>query len=290
MREISLPMFRWLVFLLLIIFLFMATNAFAATSGTRNQSVVGGALFVAFAIAYLSRRRAIGGWLLYYYVQLYTGFIFSLIFIPQFIKYLSPSNWQNSLEYVMYFLSVMPVFIVQIVELYAGTKLLFRKNKTNVEFLRNVLIALVVFSGCAIAIDLIYFKEHVGLIFDILIFVFSIIWAWYFSKARRVRLVFIENNWTYTPYSERRQLSTADKRKLAKRSLIAASVTFVLLLLMMGTVLKDEGKPPDAGIFFVPIFYSIIAALFGWFLPLRKKKIQSAVASQSNTIPNQNDT
>jgi hypothetical protein len=290
MKEISLPKFHWIVFFVLIVFLSMATNAFAASSGTRNQSAAGGALFVAFAIAYFSRRRAIGGWLLYYYVQLYAGFAFSLLFIPQIIKNLSPSNWQNSLEYVMYFFSVMPVFAVEIVELYAGTKLLFRKNKANVTLLRNVLIALVVVSGCAIAIDLIYFKEDGSFIFDIFIFVFSIIWAWYFSKARRVKLVFIENNWTYTPYSERRQLSTADKRKLAKRALIAASVTFVLFLLMMGTVLKDEGKPPDAGIFVVPIFYAIIAALLGWFLPLRKKKINSTVASQTNTISNQNDT
>ena len=181
------------------------------------------------------------------------------------------------------------MFAVEIVELYAATKLLFRKNKANVSLLRNVLIALAAVSGCAITIDLIYFKEDGNIIFDIFIFAFSIIWAWYFSKARRVRLVFIENNWTYTPYSKRRQLSTADKRKLAKRSLIVASVTFVLFLLMMGTILKDEGKPPDAGIFFVPIFYAVIAALLGWFLPLRKKKTDSDMASQSNTVSNQNN-
>jgi hypothetical protein len=98
MKDISLPKFHWVVFFIHIIFAFMATNAFAASSGTRNQSAAGGALFVAFAIAYLSRRRAIGGWLLYFYVQLYAGFVFSLIFTPQIITNLNPSNWLNSLE------------------------------------------------------------------------------------------------------------------------------------------------------------------------------------------------
>jgi hypothetical protein len=63
--------------------------------------------------------------------------------------------------------------------------------------------------------------------------------------------------------------------------LIVAAVTFVLLLIMMGSVLTDVGKQPDAGIFFVPIFYAAIVALLGWYLPLRKKKNRSAEDSQS---------
>jgi accessory gene regulator protein AgrB len=125
------------------------------------------------------------------------------------------------------------------------------------------------------------------LFFDILIFVFAIIWALYFSKARRVRLVFIEKNWTYTPHSERRNLTTEDKKKLRRRAAIAALIAFVLFLLMMGSVLKNEGKQPDVGIFYLPLFYAVIAAVVAWYLPLRNNKKSSTENSETGTVSNQ---
>jgi len=100
----------------------------------------------------------------------------------------------------------------------------------------------------------------------------AIIWTLYFSKARRVRLVFIEKNWKYIPYSERRALNAEEKKKLRNRSLVFALVTFFLLLLIMGYVLKDEGKSLDTGIFALPLFYALVVAVIAWYLPVRKKQ------------------
>lgn len=172
----------------------------------------------------------------------------------------------------MFFLSVVPVLATKLLEVVAATKLLFRKNEQNVKFLRKTLIALVATSAIALAVNIGYFRDDPALFFDVLTLVFAIIWALYFSKARRVRLVFIEKNWIYTPYSERRALTAEDKKKLRNRALVSALVTFVLLLLMLGSVLKDEGKPPDMGIFAVPLFYAFVVAVIAWYLPIRKKK------------------
>jgi hypothetical protein len=274
MNEMTYVMMRkpCLIIGLIGVFTLLVTGAaLAASTDGPRQPVAGAGLFIAFAIAYLSRRRAMGGWLLYFYIQLYLSLSFSLIFVPQVLANLNPSQWDNSFLYVMFFLSVVPVLITEVIEVFAATRLLLRRNERNVKFLRNALLALVATSAIALAIDVAYFKDP-ALFFDILMFVFATIWALYFSKSRRVKLVFIERNWVYTAYSQRRVLTPEDKKRLRKRAFIASSATFVAFLLLMGSVLKGEGKQPDMGLFAVPLFYALVAAIIAWYLPIRRSK------------------
>ncbi len=252
--------------------LLVNTEVLAASADTTRQPVAGSGLLIAFAIAYLSRRRAIGGWLLYFYIQLYLGLLISLLFISQVVSNLDPNQWEDSFQYVMFFLSVAPVVITQFLEMGVATILLFQRNESIVKLLRKTLYALVATSAAALAIDISYFSDTPSIFIDALTLVFAIIWSLYFLKARRIQLVFIERNWIFTPFSERRALSQDDKRKLRNRALLSALVTFVLLLLMMGSTLQGEGKQPDIGIFAVPLFYAAIAAIVAWYLPLKKKK------------------
>jgi len=278
---------QFIVFFIVMISLFLATNALAASSGTRSQPAAGGALFIAFAIAYLSRRRAIGGWLLYFYVQLYLSSLVSLILVGLNLSNLNPAQWDNSMLYVMFFLSVVPVLINGIIEIFAATKLLFRRNEQNLKFLRKVLIALVVTSGVGLVIDIQFFKDELSIFMDILTFVFAIIWTLYFFKAQRIKLVFIDGDWVYKP-AQRRVLLPEEKRKLRKRVLIVASVTFVLFLLTMGVSLKD--KKPDMAIFWIPLFYASMAAIVAWYLPIRKQKATSTQGDILESEAKQNDT
>ncbi|MBI5892851.1 MAG: DUF2569 family protein [Deltaproteobacteria bacterium] len=194
--------------LVMAIVLLQATSVLAASADTHQSPAAGSGLFIAFAIAYLSRRRAIGGWLLYFYLQVYLSLLFSLFFVPQVISNLRPSNWDNALLYVMFFLSVVPVLVVELVEVSAATILLFRRSEANLNFLRWTLIALVVASIASIAIDLVWFKEDTGIVFDFITAFFAVIWAVYFRKARRVRAVFIDKNWVYDSQSKKRILTT----------------------------------------------------------------------------------
>jgi len=279
---------RWIIVFIIIITLFLATNALAASSSTQRQPAAGGALFIAFAIAYFSRRRAIGGWLLYFYVQLYFSLAVSLFFISQVLSNLNPAQWDNSMLYVMFFLSVVPVIVTEGIEVFAATRLLFRRNERNLKFLKRTLIALVVTSGVALSIDIAFFKDEPALFLDILTFIFAIIWTLYFCKAQRIKLVFIDRNWVYKPSAERRALLPEDKQRLRKRSIIATLVTFVLFLFMMGVSL--ENKKPDIGIFMVPLFCAFIAAVVAWYLPIRKKKAISTQGAILESKTKQNDT
>ena len=266
------------------------SDALAASTDAPRQPVAGAGLFIAFAIAYLSRRRAIGGWLLYFYLQLYLSLLISLIFIPQVLSNLDPSQWDNSFLYVTFFLSVAPVVVVQLGEAVVATILLFKRNENNVKFMRNTLYALVITSAAALAIDIAYFSDEPAIFFDALTLVFAVIWSLYFLKARRIQMVFIDRNWSYTSYSERRALSQEDKKRLRKRAAISASVTFVLFLLLMGSTLQGEGKEPDMGIFAVPLFYGVVAAIIAWYLPIKKKKTENDLANNSETVAEKDNT
>lgn len=265
-------------------------EAFAAASQTTGQRTFGAGLFVACAIAYLSRRRAIGGWLLYFYIQLYLSFLFSLLFLPAIFGNLRPTEWDSSKLYVLNLISVVPVLLLTAAVVYAATMLLARRSEGSVIFLRRVLLALAVARAIALGIDLTFFEDAPTLFedaptlfFDVIALVFAVIWLAYFYRAKRVRFVFIEGKWEYASYATKRVLTPEDKRRLRRRTLIASIVTFVALLVMMGLALGD--KKPNAGIFFVPLFYAAIAALIAWYLPLRRRKSESQADAEPTTTP-----
>jgi hypothetical protein len=260
----------------------------AASTNTQAPNPVGAGLFVALALAYLTRRRAIGGWLLYFYLQLYSSLLMSLLFINRVTVNLAPETWDSAFLYVLFFLGTVPVLLAQLAEVTLGTVLLFHRNARNVQWLRTALLALAMTSGISLGIDLAYFNEFPSIFFDVLTFLFACVWTIYFWRSKRVRLVFIERAWDWAVVSAPRGLTSAERRYLAKRTAIIGGATFVLLLLMMGGALRD--KRPDAGIFFVPIFYALIAAAAAWYSPIRKKKrealLQASAMDGSKVVGN----
>lgn len=263
----------------------ISADALAAPAG-QGQNAAGAGLFLAWAIAYLTRRRAIGGWLLYFYIQFYLSLLISLLFLPRVIANLNPGAWDSAILYVLFFLSTVPVLLTEAFEAYAATLLLVRRNEYCLRVLKIALLALAISSGVALGIDVAYFSDEPTLFFDGLTFGFACIWCAYFWKAKRVRMVFVDRTWDYAAYSAPRALSSAEKRYLTKRSVIAGAVTFVFFLLMMGSAIGD--KKPDAGIFFVPIFYALIAAAVGWYAPIRKRKREALQQALSGLEPTQN--
>ncbi len=257
-----------------------STEVLAASSGTQGQNTVGAGLFLAWAIAYLTRRRAIGGWLLYFHIQLFLSLLISVLFLPRVIANLNPGAWDSAMIYVLSFLSTVPVLLAQGFEAYAATLLLIRRNESNLRLLRIALLALAVSSGASLGIDIAYFSEALTLFFDVLTFGFACIWCAYFWKAKRVRIVFVERAWDYASYSAPRILAPEEKRYLLKRAAVLGAVTFVLFLLLMGSAIGD--KKPDARIFFVPIFYALIAAAIGWYAPIRKRKREALLQARFN--------
>lgn len=275
----------WLTLTVVGLFALVLSSDVLAAASRQGQNTVGAGLFLALAIAYLTRRCAIGGWLLYFYIQLYLSLLISLLFLPRVFANLNPDSWDSANLYALFFLSTVPVLLAQVFEAFAATVLLARRNEGNLRVLRLALLALAISSGIALGIDTGYFSDAPTLFFDALTFGFGCIWCAYFWRAKRVRMVFIDGAWDYASYSAPRVLSPAEKRYLAKRAAIAGSVTFVLFLLMMGSAIGD--KKPDAGIFVVPIFYALVAAAIGWYAPIRKRKREALQQLRGNLGPSE---
>jgi len=84
-------------------------------------------------------------------------------------------------------------------------------------------------------------------------------------------MVFVDNNWSYIPYSERRALTSENKVRLRKKGIDLSSNYIHIILIMMGSTLESEGTEPDSGIFFVPLFYAVLVAIIAWYLPIKIK-------------------
>ena len=259
-------------------------SALAATGSAPGQNPAASGLFLGLAIAYLSRRRKIGGWLLYYYLQLFLSVVLMcVVSLPMVAKQIQPAEWDNASLYVWYTLSTVPVLVVLIAEVVLAAVLLFRRNEAMLRRLRLAQLALVVASGASLCIDIAYFDETATIFLDCYSLFFAVIWAWYFRRATRVQQVFVEHSWDYDGQQAAKHVPTkAELRYLWIRAAISAGIVFVLLLVMMGSAL--EGKRPDVGIFYVPLFYAAISAALGRYLPIRQKKRESLNAAGSGSV------
>lgn len=271
-----------------IIFATFSLGAYASTAAEQAPRSGGGGLLFALAIAYLSRRRAIGGWLLYFFVQLYLGFAISIALATAItLPSLAPSGWDNATLYVFFFLSTVPFFVATCVEVIAATLLLRRRTEAALVFLRRTLVGLLIVGAASVAIDVVYFSDDPGTIFDVIAFLFSCIWTAYFYKSNRVRLVFVENAWDYShsgysAYSVPTMLSPAQLAYRRTRTIVLTCATFVVVLAVFG--ISAGNKAPTAEILIAPALWAGFAAIFGWFLPVRARGEAPKPAALSSHI------
>jgi len=210
----------------------------------------------------------------------------SLLFLPGVISNLNPAEWHSTKLYVFFSLSTVSVIIIQIIELFAATRLLLRRNQANVVFLRYTLYALAVASALALLIDITFFQEEgMWIYFDSVTLIFAIIWALYFWKSKRVRLVFIERNWNYETQATKRILSPDEKKYRNKRVIIVSIVVFTALFILFGLSMGE--RKPDWSIFALPAFYAILAGIIAWFLPVKR---QIVIMTEPNQTVNNRDS
>jgi len=180
----------WLVGVVLVVSLF----PFPAYAASTNPAAVGVPLFVAIYIAYLTRRRAIGGWLLYYYLQLSGNILITVLLITTIAGNLQPTGWEDKALYTLFVLSVVPALLLKALEAIFATRLLFKsqRNEKNVKIVRYILLTSVIIDAISLAID--YYHFHDNLPLSIMALIFSFIWCLYFFLSYRVEYVL--SRWT----------------------------------------------------------------------------------------------
>ncbi len=212
MKDKSMKLNRFSIFLNLTpAFLYTSSYAHAASSGTSNGGY--GAFWLAFLIIYLTRKRAIGGWLLYYYFTLFGNLFFLIILSGVSFGNFQPSGWDDKALYGLFIISIISVYLLKVIEALIACLLLVKRYRFQkyVNYLRYSLIAQALVYGLTLFIDYNYFPSNVPT--SIMGGFLAIVWYFYFSTSYRVFYIFSQSDWIWN-YEAFRQGNSA--RKLAE--------------------------------------------------------------------------
>lgn len=165
-----------------------------ASTDTSNSSPLGwvGAVLI-LIIGYICasrRKKEIGGWLLYYYIQLYIGAITVVLITVRSSDNYLPETWANEPDlYPFFLLTAVPGLLLYCAQFAAAEKLRMSRNYAYVPILRYILFADLASSLIAIVIKNKYFEgSSAG--FTMMIIMWPIVWITYFYFSKRVKSVF----------------------------------------------------------------------------------------------------
>ena len=221
------------------LFFLLSQTSLALAQSDTSTAPKGGAGVAGTVIMYLicnsSKRRAIGGWLLYYYIQLYAGALISLAFVLEGLKNFNPDLWSDKSLYSLYLLSTVPAYLATLTEVIVGSMLLRirLRNTRTLDWLRAVLLISFIFAAISLVIDFLHWPDSVTL--DLVPLFTSILWFLYFTKSRRVALVFKQANWDANvmyPLAPGTETKGVSKKWLKNYGIVLVVIIAVFLLLI----------------------------------------------------------
>jgi hypothetical protein len=187
---------RTLRVLILPVLLLASPPLYAAADGPSSPlpgAGLGG--LVMWYVCAKRRRQEIGGWLLFYYIQLYVGVIISLGLTMFFgWRNFVPSAWSGSTAlYLLSLLATVPGLLILPIQMVIAERLRRSRTYHFLHLLRLVLwcdLAAVILSGF---IDLNWFPSN--LVLDGLALLWPVVWLPYFYRSKRVKRVFETKDW-----------------------------------------------------------------------------------------------
>jgi hypothetical protein len=164
---------------------------FATSSNQYTPTLPGG--IIAWAICNGRKKQEIGGWLLYYYWQLYSSVVLSAIFFAIAIQSYVPENFDDNKQYLLFLASTVPLLVVYALQVAVATFLISVRTWDLLCLLRWLIVAEVAVACVATAIDTKFFPDNVFL--NVFTLVPAICWVAYFFKSQRIMHVFKSHDW-----------------------------------------------------------------------------------------------
>ena len=166
--------------------------AWVASGGNQSTPMLPGGI-IAWIICNGRKRNPIGGWLLFYYWQLWSGLLITAAFFATNIQSYVPENFDTGLLFGRFLASTVPVLLLLLVQLVVATMLLSFRTPDMLRLLRWTLVAQAVAVAMGAAIDAKYYPDNI--VFSVLALIQETLWMLYFFKSTRVRHVFDSQDW-----------------------------------------------------------------------------------------------
>jgi len=185
---------------ILAIFIFLEIpKTLLASESYKSSPVPGGFGFTAlilFIICYSRRKKEIGGWLLYYFIQLYLATGILIIYALFSLSDYRPSTWDSTIRYALFLLTTIPGYLFLFAQTIVSFWLLSSEDRNwrNVNILRLIFLLDLIFSIVAIPINITLWPARVG--FNVIALIWLAIWLSYFSFSKRVHSVYKNKDWS----------------------------------------------------------------------------------------------
>ena len=148
---------------------------------------------IAWIVCYRARRSPIGGWLLFFYWQLYGGLLMTSALFAMNIQSYVPENFDSGGKCALFLLSVVPSLILYLAQIAVGTILLSVRTWDVLKLLRWLIVAQIVAGVVSMVIDANYFPDNTAL--NLLTVIPQSLWLAYFLRSVRVKHVFKSQDW-----------------------------------------------------------------------------------------------
>lgn len=163
----------------------------SSSTGNPMPGLPGG--IIAWVICYKQRRSQIGGWLLFYFWQLYAGTLMTLIFFAIGFNSYVPESYNDPKTYHLFLISVVPQIVIILLQVAIGTMLISVRSWDMFKLLRFAVIAGTIWFWVGVFIDSRTFPENAAL--NVYSGLISSVWTAYLFCSKRVRHVFQTHDW-----------------------------------------------------------------------------------------------
>jgi magnesium-transporting ATPase (P-type) len=145
-------------------------------------------------VSSVRRKQEIGGWLMFFYYQIYAGAVISAIILWKSFSSYQLRPWADETRHLFFIIATVPRLLGFLVLAYVATGLLRRRNSGWLGRLRFVFAIELVFMGISLVIDFIYFPSAV--LFNFIQVLGFASWLAYFYVSARVHHVFVTHDWS----------------------------------------------------------------------------------------------
>jgi hypothetical protein len=173
--------------------IFLALWQTASHTDPRYPPIFPLGALVAWFVCSRQKRSPIGGWLLFYFWQLYGGLLLTLIFFAINIASYVPENFQDKNQFYFYIAAAVPTIVLIFIQGALASLLLSVRTWDMLKLLRWVLLANLVAQAAGLIIDVGHFPANIAFRFPGV--VAESLWLAYLFRSRRVRHVFLTHDW-----------------------------------------------------------------------------------------------